>query len=381
MKAWIYQDRKQVAKNGPERASWYVGWIDPAGRRKCKSCGPGAKGKQLAARLADKRHAELVTGTYRDDKGQSFAAFAAEYETRIASAKSESHRSKVARTLDRFAKLTGVKRFDQITTRTIDQFVAARRSARGKRKGDTTSAATINLDLRYLKAAFRVAVEWGLMPTCPKLRMERMPRKLPVYVPPDHFAAIYLACDAAHLPGTQGYTAGEWWRAFLAFAYMTGWRVGEILSLRRADVNFETGYALTRAEDNKAKTDELVKLHPVVVEHLRGLVSFGVYSFEWPHDRRTMYDVLAEIQTKAEINLPCEKKHEHTQACHHYSFHDFRRAFATMNADRLSADALQKLMRHQSYQTTQVYIAMSRQIDAAVASLHVPEVLQRREGP
>ncbi len=49
-----------------------------------------------------------------------------------------------------------------------------------------------------------------------------------------------------------------------------------------------------------------------------------------------------------------------------------------MNADKLSADALQALMRHKSYQTTQVYINMARQMDAAVASLHVPDVLRKK---
>ena len=34
-------------------------------------------------------------------------------------------------------------------------------------------------------------------------------------------------------------------------------------------------------------------------------------------------------------------------------------------------------MRHKSYQTTQVYINMARQMDAAVASLHVPDVLRQ----
>ena len=49
-----------------------------------------------------------------------------------------------------------------------------------------------------------------------------------------------------------------------------------------------------------------------------------------------------------------------------------------MNADRLTPDTLQALMRHKSYQTTQVYINMSRQMDEAVASLHVPDVLSAR---
>jgi hypothetical protein len=42
----------------------------------------------------------------------------------------------------------------------------------------------------------------------------------------------------------------------------------------------------------------------------------------------------------------------------------------------ISSDALQALMRHKSYSTTQRYIAIARQMDDAVASLHVPEVVK-----
>src|SRR5712692_8587995 len=57
--------------------------------------------------------------------------------------------------------------------------------------------------------------------------------------------------------------------------------------------------------------------------------------------------------------------------CHVYGFHDLRRAFVTLNAEKLTPDALQALMRHKSYQKTQVYINLAQQMDAAVASLHV----------
>lgn len=71
------------------------------------------------------------------------------------------------------------------------------------------------------------------------------------------------------------------------------------------------------------------------------------------------------IQEAPESN--CRVRHSHV-----YGFHDLRRAFATMNAYKLSAEALQALMRHKSYQTTQKYINLARQMDTAVASLHVP---------
>src|SRR5262249_58357120 len=43
-KAWVYQDDKQVKKVGEAKASWYVGWLDPEGKRRCKSFGRGADG-------------------------------------------------------------------------------------------------------------------------------------------------------------------------------------------------------------------------------------------------------------------------------------------------------------------------------------------------
>jgi integrase len=161
---------------------------------------------------------------------------------------------------------------------------------------------------------------------------------------------------------------------------MTGWRISELLALRRSDVDLNQGTAITRAEDNKGGRDEQIKLHPVVVEHLRRLAAFDVVMFPWRRTRRALYDEFARIQELAGICLECGGNHEHTRFCHVYGFHDFRRAFATMNADRLTADALQALMRHKSYLPTQRYINMARQIDKAVEVLHVPDVLKAAGG-
>jgi integrase len=81
-------------------------------------------------------------------------------------------------------------------------------------------------------------------------------------------------------------------------------------------------------------------------------------------------------QEAARIKLSCQGDHKHTRYCHVYGFHDSRRAFATMNADRLAPTALQALMRHKTFKTTQGYINTARQLDQAVESLHVPDVLK-----
>jgi integrase len=129
--------------------------------------------------------------------------------------------------------------------------------------------------------------------------------------------------------------------------------------------------------DERILRDERVKLHPAVVEHLKRLPGFTPTVLPWPHNIRTLYVEFARIQKAAGIDLPGPDQHEHTPACHLYGFHDLLRAFATMNADKLTPDALQTLMRHKSYLTTQLYINMARQMDEAVAELHVPDVLKK----
>jgi integrase len=162
---------------------------------------------------------------------------------------------------------------------------------------------------------------------------------------------------------------------------MTGWRISDMLALHRDDLDLQTGHAITRADDNKGNRDDRVKLHPVIIDHLKKLASFEPMVFPWPHDRRTLDEEFHRIQRSAGINLRCAGRHEHTPACHVYGFHDLRRAFATVNAPWLTADSLQGLMRHKSYLTTQVYINLAKHLDDAVDKLHVPEFLAVEQQP
>ena len=83
-----------------------------------------------------------------------------------------------------------------------------------------------------MKAALRVAREWGYLHALPKFRMEKVPQKLPRYVTGDHFAAIYLACDKAKMPKELPYPMADWWKGLIVTGYMTGWRISDMLGLR-----------------------------------------------------------------------------------------------------------------------------------------------------
>jgi integrase len=67
------------------------------------------------------------------------------------------------------------------------------------------------------------------------------------------------------------------------------------------------------------------------------------------------------IQQGAGIHLPCREKHDRTLSCHVYGFHDFRRAFATVNAPRMKPEVLQRFMQHKSHQTTQKFYTSQMQ--------------------
>jgi integrase len=376
--AWLFQKSEDVRALGEDKAPHYVGWYEPDGRRRAKCCGEGFRGKKTAERLKRKLEAELMTGTYQMHTQKLWADFRGEYRRRVLAGLAPRSRDQAEIALGHFERLMKPVRVFAIGTGHIDEFIAKRRKEPGKKKGSLLSPASVNTDLRHLKAALNVAVEWGYLKQLPRFRMEKVPKKLATYVTGEHFAAAYKACDKARMPGGFAFTPADWWRALIVTGYMTGWRISDMLNLRREDVDLDAGTALIRwaAEGNKGKRDELVRLHPAVVDHLKKLPGFSPCVFPWNHNRRTLDVEWHRIQAAAGIHLPCREDHEHTPACFVYGFHDLRRAFATMNADKLTPDALQALMRHKSYQTTQVYINMARQMDEAVASLHVPEVLR-----
>jgi len=356
VKAWLFQDTRQRQKLG-DKCPWSVGWFDPDGKKRSKRIGCRSRAEMFARKV----EGQLAAGTYQGESRKKWKQFADEYEADLLARVDPGTRRVALDALKSFSKLIKPGRVDRIRTKTIDQFVALRRAERGRVPGSTVSVATVNKELRHLKAALRKAREWGYLPVVPTFHMLKEPKKLPLYVTPEHLAAIYQACEVAAAPATGNYSAADWWRALLMFGYMTGWRIGEILSLGWDDVSLDRGHAITRHADNKGGRDERVPLHQVVVEHLRKIVDFGPLVFSWPKDRRSVWEALAQIQTAAGIDLPCAEKHEHTDACHRYGFHDLRRAFATMNADRLTGDALQAMMRHSSYSTTQRYINVARQ--------------------
>jgi integrase len=371
MNAWIFQDHRQKQRLG-DKCPWSVGWIDPDGKRRSKKLGS----KSAAEKYARKTEGQLASGTYESKKNTSWESFKQEYLDRGMPGAAPRTVESAESAIDHFEKLIKPVRVNAITSRTFAEYVALRTTPpaveEGKDPRPPISPATVNKELRHLRAIVRKAHKWGYLPKLPEIDFLKEHGKLPTYVSPEHFAKLYQHADAARWPADGHYDAADWWRALFVMAYLTGWRIGSLMALRWADVDLEGGFAVSRAADNKGKRDQRVPLHPVVAEHLKKLVCFSATVFAWDHNRRALFLELHAIQKAAGV-AP-----EGTKA--HYGFHDFRRAFATMNAATMSPDALQALMQHKDYQTTQRYINMARQLNPAVQSLFVPEMPKTATG-
>ena len=190
----------------------------------------------------------------------------------------------------------------------------------------------------------------------------------------EHFQLLYEGCHHTVRPAPN---PEQWWQALLTFGMTTGWRISEILSLCRDDLDLETGVVVTRAKDNKGGRTDTDRLPDVTVEHLRSIASFEPLVFHWPHDRRTLLTDFHRLQRAVGVHLTCPGADEHkcTTSCHCYGFHALRRGYATYNVD-MGLPVLQRKMRHRSAATTQRYIELREKVNAAADDVFVPGFLR-----
>jgi len=134
----------------------------------------------------------------------------------------------------------------EITFRAIEAYITARR-------GDQKSNATINRELELLRRALRLAHDRQLLPSIPKVRVltENNTRQ-------GFFERPDLEAVVAALPA--------YLQDFTRFAYLTGWRKGEIISLRWTDVDRDSGAIRLRPEAAKTGRGRTVMLEGDLAE-------------------------------------------------------------------------------------------------------------------
>jgi integrase len=230
-----------------------------------------------------------------------------------------------------------------------------------------------------------VAHQWNYLAAVPSLPEISGFESEKRFVTQEHFEALRLMLDTdpsvVKHPRSKkaGFEPADWWKALLATLWVSGMRIGAALSLRWEDVDLDAGTAISRARHNKAKRDQRIFIAPAAAL-LRKIKGFDPRVFPWDLDRTSIYEHFAKLQKAAGIHLHCPGEHEHTDRCHVYGFHDFRRAHATYNYGRVSDRDLQAQMGHASFATTQRYIKFAEQNAQKGYNGHVPPSLASSAG-
>lgn len=335
---------------------YYAVWRDPAGRQRSKSCGPGPAGRKLATQLCERIKAEIVMGCYDERRKKTWSDFRAEYE------RVKQPNGIIRNVLKHFERICRPGPMAGVDAKMIDEYVAVRRGEPG-RKECKIAASTINKELAVLRAVLGLAKRWEHIERLPDITFLKVHEDEPVWVPPENFARLYQACDAASRPDIPNVAVTDWWRAFLLFQYLTGWRVGQVLAIQSANVDFEHATVLSPWAETKGRRSERIPVHEVLLQHLEPLKACRMTSdrlFPWTLARSGLYDELRKIEERSGLSIK--------------GFHSLRRSFATNNAANMDLFELQGLMCHRSLRTTKRYVAMAGKLNRSVPNIVIPNL-------
>lgn len=211
MRAWLFQDSRQKEKLGG-KCPWSVAWYDAAGKKRSKKVGT----KSVAEKFRQQTMGQLSLGLVTTQKRVKWTGFKEKYKSAGLTGLAEGTVREYMNSLDAFERIIKPVYMDTINTAAIDGFIAARRKEPGrlripkaqaagaerkqKRRREpkatpTTSPATVDKDLRQLKAAFAKAVDWGQKTT-------------QIYINAAHRLSQAKIADKVHAPDFLARDAG-----------------------------------------------------------------------------------------------------------------------------------------------------------------------------
>jgi integrase len=196
------------------------------GRRRWKSTGATTKPEALKA-LSDFQR--LIEET---PKTAFLSEFISDFQSYAAATFAPKTQEIYRHVLSRFSRMVGNPLLVEITPQHFDRYKAARlKATRTLKDGQEiqTSPTSVNIELRALRAAFKTACRWKLIPSAPfeDVTLAAVPERTPSYFSPKSFEQLVASIHE------------RWLREVVLFAVLTGMRRGEILSLKWSQVNAE----------------------------------------------------------------------------------------------------------------------------------------------
>jgi len=319
-RVWI-RERRLVT-----RTTYYVCWYGADGRLREKRVGPD---KRLANRLRQKKELELNAGIAGDPVPISFKAFAEEHRQLTEGQVAPRTLVSQMEALRALERCIGPERMTDIDSRAVEKFIAARR-----RK---VRPATVNKDLRTLRAIFAKAVKRGYLKQNPFDGVKRLrePERPIRVLTTDEIERLLAAAPSLR------------WKALIYLALTTGMRLGELTHLEWDDVDLASGVVTVQNKSgwqtksgkirHLALTEQAIEMLGKLKARAKGNTVFET------RDGRPMANNI-QRQFRAIVGRA---------GIRHCTMHDLRRTFVSYLAMAGINEAIvQKLAGHASITTT-----------------------------
>ena len=255
----------QVLKHPTAKSpNWYLRWWElmPDGkswREKWRSTRTAVK--KQAERQRRELERELDAGR-RAEGDIVWDDFVEEFLKKHAARKLATTLALYEHCLGAFTKYGMPEKLAKVTHAVLEDFTDWRLS-------DGKAVATVNRDLRHLRAALRWAKRRGYLSDVPDFKelFIREDRKTPVIMPEDDFLTIIRSLRKPDLGIRK--RSPDWWRVFLYLAYYLGLRRGEIIGLAWGEINFEALEVRVLASTSKARKERVVPMAQELADLLK----------------------------------------------------------------------------------------------------------------
>jgi integrase len=352
--------RVQLLKRpGGRSPYWYLRyWVPSPEGAKAKECWKSTG--TTVRKQADEQRRQLERQLESDELDAtrtSWASFKETYFEKQVARKPATTIRFYQTSLDVFEKLARPKTLVSITSAVLEDFA-------DQRLRDGLAPATVNRDLRHLKAALRWAVRRGLIASAPDFHglFVREPKKSPTVIPEEDFLRLVRAIES---PDTDlRRRESPWWRMFLYVGYYLGLRRGESLALSWEDVRLDVREVRVQAHTSKGRKERILPLSAPMTDLLAdywrtsGSPEPAAPVFPWPYDTdRPLYDDWKRIHRAAK--LPAGRR---------YTLKHCRSSCASaLIASNVPTVVVKDFLGHASVTTTETYYVNTKPSLRAVA--------------
>ena len=356
---------------------WAVRWFGENGNRYSKSF----RNRKEAERFAETKQSEVRIGKADPPPSICLSEFIKEHgkvmQGQVARATLVSQLCALRMFMDHVGKNV---RLCDVRPRHAEAFVAARLASGRK-------VATVNKDIRTLKAVFNLAIDprGYLLPgqnPFARIRQRKLGSKPIRYVAPQEFRVLLSAAPTL------------WWKAFLSVAYTVGARLGELLHLTWADVDFEQdririvsksaegGVHEWEPKDHEGRLlpvprDVMGLLVELQTEAAEGCPYVFLPKWRWEYIRRAQeagqWDDRGSLLNNLRSRLATLRK---AAGVAKFTYHDLRRSCITNWARHLPIHVVRKLAGHSGIKTTQEYYLSVQEDDLEKARRVQSEILK-----